>query len=74
MVSFARQLHDLRIIVAFCRWPAYLLPQDGTLGVPATYWGDTYLDIPDEFYATIQIPWRFRKRFRWAENARRADL
>jgi malto-oligosyltrehalose synthase len=59
VISFARQLHDSRIIVAFCRWPAYLLSPDGTLGVPATYWGDTYLDIPDEFYATYSNPLAF---------------
>ncbi len=46
VVAFARQLHDSHIIVAFSRWPAHLLAGDGTLSVPPSRWGDTYLEIP----------------------------
>jgi (1->4)-alpha-D-glucan 1-alpha-D-glucosylmutase len=61
VVSFARQLNDSHIIVAFCRWPAHLLSRDGTLGVPASDWGDTSLIIPDDFHAAFANPLTFEE-------------
>ena len=59
VLAFARILNKSAAITAFCRAPAQLLSDDGSLNVPFTRWKETRILIPPElidatFSASLQ--------------------
>jgi len=57
IVAFARILHKSAAITAFCRSPAQLLCDDGSLNVPSACWKETHIIVtPELIDATFWAP------------------